>query len=102
MSSVENVELETDKRRFHKEMYFLLTINNRCAASSAARCDNVPSGVGQSLVVRATVGLQVRACVRACVRVCVHVCACVCVRARLVGVADGGELCLCVCVYIAP
>ena len=29
LSSVENVELETDKRRFHKEMYFLLTINNR-------------------------------------------------------------------------
>ena len=28
LSSVENVELETDTRRFHKEMYFLLTINN--------------------------------------------------------------------------
>ena len=28
LSSVENVELETDKRRFHEEMYFLLTINN--------------------------------------------------------------------------
>ena len=29
LSSVENAELETDKRRFHKEMYFLPTINNR-------------------------------------------------------------------------
>ena len=29
LSSVENVELETDKRHFHKEMYFLLTINIR-------------------------------------------------------------------------
>ena len=29
LSSVENVELETDKRRFHKEIYFILTINNR-------------------------------------------------------------------------
>ena len=25
LSSVENVELETDKTRFHQEMYFLLT-----------------------------------------------------------------------------
>ena len=29
LSSVENMELETDKRRFHKEVHFLLTINNR-------------------------------------------------------------------------
>ena len=29
LSSVENVELETDKTRFHKETYFLPTINNR-------------------------------------------------------------------------
>ena len=29
LSSVQNVELETGTRHFHKEMYFLLTINNR-------------------------------------------------------------------------
>ena len=33
LSSVENVELEAEKRRFHKEMIYLLTINSRNQAT---------------------------------------------------------------------
>ena len=46
LSSVENVGLETDKRRFHKETYFLRTVNNRSPAHARRQDGRSSAGCG--------------------------------------------------------